>query len=52
MGNIQGHKLEDEDPQTYLKAIQSGDSDKWQEAMRSEMESMYSNKVWNLVDPS
>ncbi|KAJ8504938.1 hypothetical protein OPV22_005824 [Ensete ventricosum] len=26
------------------------DSGKWQEAMNSEMDSMYSNKVWNLVD--
>ena len=26
------------------------DSEKWQEAMNSEMDSMYSNKVWNLVD--
>ena len=27
------------------------DSERWQEAMRSEMESMYVNKVWTLVDP-
>jgi hypothetical protein len=26
------------------------DFGKWQEAMNSEMDSMYSNKVWNLVD--
>ena len=51
MGHIQGQKLEDEDPHTYLEVVQSKDSDKWQEAMRSEMKSMYSNKVWNLVDP-
>ncbi|PKI50107.1 hypothetical protein CRG98_029503 [Punica granatum] len=27
------------------------DSEKWLEAMRSEMESMYTNQVWTLVDP-
>ena len=28
----------------------SPDSAKWLEAMESEMESMYDNKVWTLVD--
>ncbi|KAK4411908.1 hypothetical protein Sango_0263800 [Sesamum angolense] len=28
------------------------DSDKWLEAMKSEMDSMDSNQVWTLVDPS
>ncbi|KAL0451589.1 UNVERIFIED_CONTAM: hypothetical protein Slati_1137000 [Sesamum latifolium] len=28
------------------------DSDKWLEAMKSKMDSMSSNKVWTLVDPS
>ncbi|CAL8988191.1 unnamed protein product, partial [Prunus brigantina] len=27
------------------------DSKKWQEAMKSEMDSMYANQVWTLVDP-
>ena len=27
------------------------DSEKWQVAMKSEIESMYENQVWNLVDP-
>ncbi|KAL0439494.1 UNVERIFIED_CONTAM: hypothetical protein Slati_2432400 [Sesamum latifolium] len=27
-------------------------SEKWLEAMRSEMDSMRSNQVWTLVDPS
>ncbi|KAL0386294.1 UNVERIFIED_CONTAM: hypothetical protein Sradi_3023700 [Sesamum radiatum] len=27
------------------------DSDKWLEAMKSEMDSMGSNEVWTLVDP-
>ncbi|KAK1660603.1 hypothetical protein QYE76_048762, partial [Lolium multiflorum] len=40
----------DEDPATYEEAMMSPDSNKWQEAMKSEMRSMYDNKVWTLVD--
>ncbi|KAK1651569.1 hypothetical protein QYE76_069374 [Lolium multiflorum] len=40
----------DEDPATYEEAMMSLDSNKWQEAMKSEMGSMYDNKVWTLVD--
>ncbi|KAK1691795.1 hypothetical protein QYE76_008492, partial [Lolium multiflorum] len=39
----------DEDP-AYEEAMMSQDSNKWQEAMKSEMGSMYDNKVWTLVD--
>ncbi|KAK1612641.1 hypothetical protein QYE76_036314, partial [Lolium multiflorum] len=38
------------DPATYEEAMMSPDSNKWQEAMKSEMGSMYDNKVWTLVD--
>ncbi|KAK1663351.1 hypothetical protein QYE76_051510 [Lolium multiflorum] len=34
----------DEDPATYEEAMMSPDSNKWQEAMKSEMGSMYDNK--------
>jgi len=27
------------------------DSEKWQEAMKSEIDSMKENQVWNLIDP-
>ncbi|KAK1616064.1 hypothetical protein QYE76_021581, partial [Lolium multiflorum] len=37
-------------PATYEEAMMSPDSNKWQEAMKSEMGSMYDNKVWTLVD--
>ena len=30
--------------------MMSPDSDKWLEAMKSEIGSMYENKVWTLVD--
>ena len=42
--------IEDE-PTTFQEAVMRPDSEKWLEAMRSEMESMYTNQVWTLVDP-
>ncbi|KAL0413350.1 UNVERIFIED_CONTAM: putative mitochondrial protein [Sesamum radiatum] len=41
----------DNDPKTYEEAMSGIDSDKWPEAMISEMESMGSNQVWILVPP-
>ena len=41
----------DEGPITYMDAMQRSDSEKWLEAMKSEMESMKVNDVWTLVDP-
>src|SRR5664279_33004 len=35
---------------TYDEAMMSPDSNRWLEAMKSEMESMYENQVWTLVD--
>ncbi|KAK1615987.1 hypothetical protein QYE76_021504 [Lolium multiflorum] len=40
----------DEDSAMYEEAMMSPDSNKWQEAMKSEMGSMYDNKVCTLVD--
>ncbi|URE04495.1 hypothetical protein MUK42_34010 [Musa troglodytarum] len=45
VGHIRREDVEDIDPQTYEEAIMSIDSGKWQEAMNSEMDSMYSNKM-------
>ncbi|KAJ8499784.1 hypothetical protein OPV22_010336 [Ensete ventricosum] len=50
VGHISGDNSQDVDPQTYEEAIMSINSRKWQEAMNSKMDSMYSNKIWNLVD--
>ena len=45
-------KLVDQDePTTYHEAMMSLDYEKWLQAMKSEMQSMYYNQVWNLVDP-
>ena len=43
--------LIDDEPTSYKEAITSPDSDKWQGAMKAEIESMYDNQVWNLIDP-
>ena len=37
-------------PTNYEEAMMSLDFDKWLEAMKSEIGSMYENKVWTLVD--
>ncbi|TYK23767.1 gag/pol protein [Cucumis melo var. makuwa] len=39
-----------EDPLTYKQAMNDVDCDQWIKAMDLEMESMYSNSVWTLVD--
>ncbi|KAL0423433.1 UNVERIFIED_CONTAM: hypothetical protein Sradi_0878100 [Sesamum radiatum] len=41
----------DIDPRTYVEAMSDIHSDKWLDAMRSEMDSIGSNQVWTLVDP-
>ena len=38
-----------DEPSTYSEAMQSTDSNKWQEAMKEEMLSLEENNVWNLV---
>jgi hypothetical protein len=43
--------LTDQDePATYMEAMEGHESDKWLEAMESEIRSMYENQVWTLVD--
>ena len=42
--------LDHDKPTNYEEAMVSPDSVKWLEAMKSEMGSMYENKVWTLVD--
>ena len=40
-----------DDSTSYNDAMKDIDKDKWFEAMNLQMESMYSNSVWKLVDP-
>ena len=42
--------LDNDEPTSYAEAMMDPDSEKWQSAMRSEIESMSDNQVWNLVD--
>ena len=42
--------LDHDEPTNYEEAMMSPDSTKWLEAMKSEMRSMYENKVWTLMD--
>ena len=42
--------LDHDKPTNYEEAMVSPDSATWLEAMRSEIRSMYENKVWTLID--
>ena len=42
---------QDTDPCNYDEALKDKDGDLWQKAMKSEMMSMYSNQVWDLMKP-
>ena len=42
--------LDHNEPMNYEEAMMNPDSAKWLEAMKSEMGSMYENKVWTLID--
>ena len=44
--------MDQDEPLIYQDVVNSPDSKRWLEAMKSEMESMYKNKVRTLVDPS
>jgi hypothetical protein len=42
--------LDNGEPLNYEEAMAGPDSEKWLHAMKSEIGSMYENKVWTLVD--
>ena len=42
--------LDNNEPTSYGEAMVGPNSDKWLEAMKSEIGSMYLNKAWTLVD--
>ena len=44
--------VDQNEPTSYQEAINSPDSEKWLEVMKSEMQSMYDNQVWTLIDPT
>jgi Reverse transcriptase (RNA-dependent DNA polymerase) len=51
MGLYEVSVFDAEDPPTYAEAVDIPNSNKWLEAMRSEIQFMYDNTVWNLVAP-
>ncbi|GJZ82659.1 putative RNA-directed DNA polymerase [Tanacetum coccineum] len=49
--NISDSTLSELDkPANYKEAMASSEAAKWKEAMKSKIQSMYDNQVWNLVD--
>ena len=42
--------LKDSDPLTYNEVVSDSNSKKWREAMDLEIQSMYQDQVWYLVD--
>ena len=44
-------RMDHDEPTSYQEAISSPKSDRWLEAMKSEMQSMFDNQVWTLIDP-
>ena len=42
--------IDNDDPTSFDEAMRDIDSAKWLEAMKCEMDSMYQNQVWDLVD--
>ncbi|KAK9140604.1 hypothetical protein Scep_010285 [Stephania cephalantha] len=42
--------MDQNEPTTYYEVVSSPEANKWLSAMNSEMQSMYDNQVWNLVD--
>ena len=42
--------LDHDEPTNYEEVMMSPNSDKWLEAMKSQIGSMYGNKVWTLAD--
>ena len=43
--------MKNDEPLTYMEAVMSRDSDKWQEAMKFKIDFMYTNQIWTLIDP-
>ena len=42
--------VESDEPTSYKEPMEGSEFEKWIEAMKSKIDSMYTNKVWTLVD--
>ena len=47
-----GDRDHTDDPNTFDEVMSDIDSEKQLDAMKSKIDSMHSNQVWTLVDPS
>ena len=47
-----GDRGHSDDPNTFDEVISDINFEKWLDAMKSEIDSIHSNQVWTLVDPS
>ena len=45
-------KGQGDDPNTFAEVMSDVDFKKWLDAMKLEIDSMHSNQVWTLVDPT
>ena len=43
--------MDHDEPISYQEPVSSSNSEKWLDAMKSDMQSMYDNQVWTLIDP-
>ncbi|KAH9762600.1 Integrase catalytic domain-containing protein [Citrus sinensis] len=44
------HELDYDEPKTYKEAISGKNADQWLKAMKKEMDSLYKNNTWTLVE--
>ena len=49
--HIHEESIHVDDPTTYEEDLCDKDSSRWLEVMRTEIDSMYANQVWTLIDP-
>ena len=50
-GELVNLSQDNPEPSSVGEAMASSDKSKWRKAMKKEMESLYENEVWDLVDP-
>src|SRR5436190_22878956 len=47
---VAASQLDEVEPMTYKQALSLPNASKWNAAMQEELESMWTNQVWDLVD--
>ncbi|KAH9765484.1 hypothetical protein KPL70_001889 [Citrus sinensis] len=44
------HELDTDEPKTYSEAVKRNESEKWKAAMNEEMQSLFKNHTWTLIE--